>query len=830
MRIDQLEIKDILRFRGTTTIDLRGIEPGLIALTGPNGAGKTSLLEVVPGTIYRKVPSRRDGADPAAFARSREAALDIVFTIEGQGTFHARVSIDGQTRASDAVLEQQKADETWLPLNDGKVSTYKRVIAERFPSLELFLTSAFSAQGQSDRLVKMTPGAGQDIFAEFLGLQRYAVMAKTARQAADRLTACRGRLKTAREVLAQDTAAGIAGELERLADQLQCDGGEADIRRIELSQQLETIGARLATVQDKVSAYTAATERIKTLETELATRRAERRAVDDGMTATAATLTTERATITKKRETDVAAAIARCDADIRTATATRDDAVHDAATKIAGNEKIQGMAADIRAAVAAIPGIDARLVTLRQALEQAQTEQQTATKDLRAVERQLADLQPIDERHRRATTDATLLADVPCGGAGPYAGCQFLLNAHAAKTQLQELEATLRPKAALADQVGALARTGTALGERIADLKAEIKDAERRRGEHQIHAEYEVPLTQSTERVQQLKDLQARAQADAETTITKTRADADRTETKVRADADALIADAQRRHDTRDAELRHQAQQLAAAIARLDADLTHARLDLDQSAAGHEQATTLLRQQAAARAEWDEVTAAIARVESGRRELERRRQELATKRARLVDIERRVVLVEADLLEYQTLAAIYSRDGLPAVETDAAGPEVASTTNTILNHTFGPRFTVDIVTQIEKVGGKGLKDEFSIRVMDNEEGGDWRDLSDLSGGEKVIVCEALMNAIAIYVNTRSAMPIRTLWRDETGSALDPENAIRYVEMLRKVRELGGIHHVFFISHNAEAAALADAQIRVSAGKAEILRPPYAEVA
>jgi hypothetical protein len=88
-----------------------------------------------------------------------------------------------------------------------------------------------------------------------------------------------------------------------------------------------------------------------------------------------------------------------------------------------------------------------------------------------------------------------------------------------------------------------------------------------------------------------------------------------------------------------------------------------------------------------------------------------------------------------------------------------------------------------------------------------------------------------MCAIALYVNERSPMPIRTLWRDETGAALDPVNAIAYVQMLRKVLELGHFHHVFFISHNAAAAALADTQIRVGGGTAVIVhaavrrRPP-----
>jgi exonuclease SbcC len=121
-------------------------------------------------------------------------------------------------------------------------------------------------------------------------------------------------------------------------------------------------------------------------------------------------------------------------------------------------------------------------------------------------------------------------------------------------------------------------------------------------------------------------------------------------------------------------------------------------------------------------------------------------------------------------------------------------------------------------------------DDFTIHVFDNLRGGDPRDLADLSGGEQVIVAEALMNAIAVYVNTRSPVPVRTCWRDETTGALDPENATRYLAMLRKVQELGGFHHVLFVTHNADAARQADAQIQVADGQAVIVRPPFVEAA
>jgi len=55
------------------------------------------------------------------------------------------------------------------------------------------------------------------------------------------------------------------------------------------------------------------------------------------------------------------------------------------------------------------------------------------------------------------------------------------------------------------------------------------------------------------------------------------------------------------------------------------------------------------------------------------------------------------------------------------------------------------------------------------------------------------------------------------------TTLDPDNATRYVAMLRRLLDLGGFHHILYVSHNLDAAALADTQIVVRDGQPEVLR-------
>jgi hypothetical protein len=47
---------------------------------------------------------------------------------------------------------------------------------------------------------------------------------------------------------------------------------------------------------------------------------------------------------------------------------------------------------------------------------------------------------------------------------------------------------------------------------------------------------------------------------------------------------------------------------------------------------------------------------------------------------------------------------------------------------------------------------------------------------------------------------------------------------------RNVARLRAFHQILFISHNEDLAGLADAQIRVADGKAEIVLPPFVQEA
>lgn len=787
MRLERLILTGLSdAFPGVVDLPLRDLGDGVVAIVGPNGEGKTTILEATPGAVYRKLPSR-DDVDPVEYAKGRDSSIDLTFRFDGVGLFRSRLNLDGPKRKSDAVLEEVLADGRRVPLNDGKVSTYDAAVRERFPSFELFINSSYAAQGRGDEFTQTKPTARKDLFAEFLNLKRLLDLAKTATAAADLVNDVRLRLEVQTEQLARDTAPTLAEDLDRQMAALDVTSRDADVRQQALRARLASLEASAAIAQEQVTAYAAAMERIAALKWDFAT------------------VSTKREELARQRVT----ALVTLNAEQTRIAAKRDADVTDATTKIAGNETIQTQADAIRAAVAAIAAIDDVQPKARQALANRQAAQQVIARRLREVERQLAALVPVEQDLTRATTDARLLGAVPCGGAGEFASCQFLVNATEAQGRIPALEEQLGPKVALADQVAALRREEDGHGVEIDTLKASVAARETARTGHQRLAAYAEPLAVAEARIVEL---------------TRARDAAER-------DADEQRIAARTRYDARVEDLDADGLALTVAEDRLRQELRTATAARDASEAGNQQAAILQADLTTVRAQWDVNTSTIATVANGRQEIERRRQDLAAKRARLVEVRDRLARVQQELLEWRDLAKALGKGGLPDLEIDAAGPTITATTNQLLSACFGPRFTLELVTQVAKADGDGLKDLFTVLVLDNEAPArGWKDLKYLSGGQKVVVQEALMCAIACYVNDRAPLPIRTLWRDETGAALDPENAVRYVQMLRKVRELGGFAHVFFITHNTEAAALADAQIRVGGGRAVIVYQPFAEAA
>jgi len=194
---------------------------------------------------------------------------------------------------------------------------------------------------------------------------------------------------------------------------------------------------------------------------------------------------------------------------------------------------------------------------------------------------------------------------------------------------------------------------------------------------------------------------------------------------------------------------------------------------------------------------------------------EQRLEQARAGSGRAAELETELAAAERDLADWARLAADLGRDGLQAALIDAAIPELAEHCNSLLHEAFGPRFTVDLRTQRLDAKGKREIESLDVIVIDTERGRE-APAETLSGGERVIVQEALSLALTALACRTAGLEDVDLIRDETGAALDPEKAAQYVRMLRRAADLIGARHILFVSHNPDVHDLADARIEIGA--------------
>ena len=846
MRLERISLKGILRFENSLSIDLRDIPPGLIAVVGENGGGKTTFIESPIAALYRQFPSRSD-REVVDYATAGDSYIEIEFALDGDGLYRARLNLDALHRRSDAVLQRIAPDGSARVLTDGKLTSFDAAIAQLLPPLPSLLASVFSAQNRAGSFVTLDRKGRKELFAALLGLEAYDTWAERAKTAAGLVQLTIDRLQVRREILARDAGDDVDQQLQAEADRLQTDGGSIEARRVDLQRDLTTLEATLTGLQEAAAAHAAAQSRVDRVEVEIQSGTLERDHALAALQRLEADAVTERQAL-EQRLAEARGAIDRALAS----TTERTEALAlidrqlakdlgDLDARIGKNRTVLEHEQEIRAAVLLAAGLETDLARGREDAQRLGDQIETQRTRERVLGQTLADLAAKARDLDRARTDARLLGSVPCAGAGEYAVCQLLTSAAAAQAQIAGLEeACASTDAAQRER----AQVETAIGTLVAQRQARQKDltqTETARVAAQKVAARLADLNAATDRIAGHEARQGELEADA----VRRRAEASAREERRVADLHTRRQERDHQHAEQGQALERRvvtrAEELTATVEALAERLTARAIERD--GLRDQLATTKdASDQAAAqtalltlrRLEWDASTAALARVTAQREDLTRRREALRDRREELTGLETAIAGHTADVLDWQLLTKALGRDGLQTLEIDAAGPTVSAFCNDLLQFCFGSRFSVELVTQEAKAtkskDGATFKEVFELRVFDSARGGDARDLADLSGGEQVLVDEALKSAIALLVNARNQHPMRTCWRDETTGALDGENAAKYVDMLRRVQQLGGFQYVLFVSHNPDAAMQADAQVRIGGGRIDVVTPPYSEAA
>ena len=456
-------------------------------------------------------------------------------------------------------------------------------------------------------------------------------------------------------------------------------------------------------------------------------------------------------------------------------------------------------AAEIRAAGAKLKEFTAEMERIRAAGETVSLKSNEAQAELaskgRAVESaRYAQLRAADVRNdaemkaqearRRLAAAENSTAAVPCSGTledTVRAACPALVGHFRTRDEAaRALDAYAKKKEELA---AAVVSTTEAL------KKAEAVYAEASQALERVSAE----LGAQRQKYKEIRDRVERLKASDMT------AELDRAEAETAGLQEALES---ARKSAADAEM--EAKSLKAAVEPVDPRILEA-------AQGAVDAAALEREDALQEA--GDVNAQIARID----EQLRTAREAHVKAQALVA---RLAPIEADLAEWRWLGRGLGREGVQALELDASGPRVSGLANELLADAYGPRFQIRFETQAAKADGKGVKETFDIIVVDTERGREGSG-EDLSGGEKVIVGEALGLAVGLFHAQAAGVNLGTVIRDETVGALDPENGERYLAMLRAFLRVGRVHQLLYVAHNPELVQMADAVVYVENGRIEV---------
>jgi exonuclease SbcC len=764
MKITSLKMKGIGRFHDEVSLPLGQLNGArVIAITGDNGAGKTTLVEGIPGALYGDTPAH---GPLARFANAPDSFVELGVETDQAYTIRRLINAVLKTPKTEAYLIGADGQ----PITNGKLGDFEAAVAKRFPSMRVYLASAFAAQKKAGQFLRIEKAERKALFAEMIGLGHLETMATAAgeklRAAEMKLAELRAKTETLQD------SADLVPELKDAVETDQAGLDAAKDARADAEKALETARAELDAWQ---------TAHAKLVITSVEAKAAQVQAFDK------ATAATEALTRDQKRLAQLSAKRAGLDEQLGK-RAELEQAAADGAGVDAEAERLEQELSDIRAAMdkhsAALLDWQQKKAAAQQRFRDLSHERDTELQRAR---------QNVDVANRDLVTArkaAEGLTKVPCHGEGSYAPCPLIAAATKAHGSINDLDRKLADALERQDEVTA---DHKAVDAAAADLEA-IGDAPAMpKGDNT--AAINTTLRQLQVRRNLATD--AKAKLEALATVEKQAAELDQEATDLR----AAIKSAKLTADQAQGEVQLAEQQHAKAK---QAVARHETMRPDAIDATHVEQL---------RGSESQATAELARAQEALKSAEAAKAELAAVKAS-------TTTAAADLDDWKHLQKALGKDGIQALEVDAAGPEVSELINQLLHECYGSRFTARLQTWQLKADGSGTKEVFDLVVIDTEMGTEGS-ADRLSGGEEVIVSEALGIAIAIYNSRKSSIPMRDLWRDEVCGALHVTRAPLYVSMLRKALDLGQFDRAFFISHNPELPEIADARIVVEDGKAKV---------
>lgn len=780
--------------RDELTLDLT-LDGDLIAIAGSNGAGKTTVLDNLHP--YRIMPSRSSSYSAAAFSffdHTYGVAKKMLLWEHAGITYESTIIIKGTTKTKTQECYLARVDDNGkhpvsLPngvIADGKTKSYDECVESIIGTPEMFFTAAFSCQSRKT-LADYTNGDIKGLMSELLGLDSILALSTQANDVTKseraKLDAIRSNVGRAADIAPAIDAQTV--ELEKLVAATETEHAT----RADLVVSLKGHNRRLAEAQAAAADQAATERRRETIVAQIGACSERRDLALSQVRRHAAELGTQLRDEAKGLGNDIERS-AKLALEIE--------------NRIAQNTALISEKDDIEKAAADSPELDIGVEAARKTLSDAQE----ASKVRADMVARLAEAQSavrlihsegiaLKETCQSLRARAELVDQVPCKGTDLQGRCQLLSEANAASGSLAHKDTELEAKRAA--RVAAAA-TRDALQEMldgspepdVAGASGYLRALEDR-ARIAAHKAAKKPALDAA--VAQLAIDEA-SLTDARVAAQAALNRRDAAAARLQAAGESLAAEEQKVKEQHDAEVTVLRAELTALPPTDIAAVTQAEQAVSDCEAGLARVDRNINtMQAEAAAHRERIAG-----------LQRERDALAADVARAADL-------ETEIAQWTLLAKALGNDGIVALCIDDAGPTLTALCNDLLSACYGPRFSVSIRTQEETKAGT-MREVFDIIVYDAERG-DEKSISDLSGGERVYVNEAMTRAIALYHAQASGRTYGCLFSDESDGALDSDKKRQFARMKRRVLDLGGYQREIYISHSVEVMESADAVIHMN---------------
>lgn len=840
MRFRTLKLRGMgATFREEAVLNIEALPGPMVAICGEIGAGKSVALECLMGAIDRTTPTRGRLGD---LATSRDSMVEV--SVHNGSHYTIRHTMDSISDKGESLV----MDEHGNPLvQSGKRRDFDKWSADHFLPAKVRMASTFGAQ-RSEGFIELKGAARKDVILAVKGCDHFQLLStaagELAREVADELNTVAARTDQIAGSSDCRRFIGVATPVQII--QAQSSPRKRVALDIEiLKSEITTLEADVATITEDRDRYTKQIEEARVLhathagELERHTETVrKRRALDDAIRDKREILTGIKERITNNEGVIGDAAAIRAAAD-RKPTAEGERAAYSEATAKASAEltaardrrrnlhiERDGHAGKIERDTKALENGAIRLVGWRAnkataekqlPLEvEAETKATANAKEHHTEEARLAKLflNSKDNRIEALREALHVIAadtnDLRHEYAGDLARDAILADDGSAKEAEEaphkQGAAGIAHRAALdlqskhGREVHQLRNLITEADTNIRNTDGAAKDWREDRDAARIRlAEVEGGMEVANA---EIKD---RAAAVEENTTATRRL----TEELATIDPLAKHAGALERAEVRLEELRPQVGPLEEQIAKSRRELNELGPPTPAPATppNIEQLEIMIR-----RCE-NTNRADRATIAGSRAKLERREHD----DVEAAKLEGRRAELEVELSDWRLLQSDLGRDGLQALEVDAAGPELTELANELLHTCLGTRYSVRLDTTHRSSDGKRDIEDCLVNVIDTVDGHDG-EIKEYSGGQRGLIGEAIDLALTMVSARTAGLEGITLVRDERGASQSAESERAYLGMLRHAAEKIGASHVLFVSHRAETRALADSRVTIEGGQ------------